>query len=165
MSNKKKRHILRTILLIIGGLFVAFVLIAIFAPEPPKNTAPVSIAGEETMEQANTYGYNLVFSDDNGSIAAEALFEDGSLIIHNIYGENLSNLYIIIQTLKGREYSDQYVKNDIETFLNDEVIKINKWVRITDGPNVENADLPGEGYSIKLMYFDCDEGTFTATEK
>jgi hypothetical protein len=34
MSNKKKHHILRNILFIIGGAFVALVLIAIFAPEP-----------------------------------------------------------------------------------------------------------------------------------
>jgi hypothetical protein len=164
MSDKKKRHVLRTILLIIGGIFVALVLIVIFAPEPPKNTAPIPTVEEKPIEQVNTYNYNFVFSDSNGSIAAEALFEGKNLVIHNISGGNLTNLYIIIQTLKGAAYSDQYVKHDIETFPNDEVIKIDKWIRIGDGPNVENTDLPGEGYSIRFIQFDCDEGTFMAED-
>jgi hypothetical protein len=152
--------------LIIGGIFLALVLIAIFAPEPTKNTdLPPAVVEEEPIEQTNLYNYDLVFLGDDGSIAAEALFEEGSLIIHNIFGENLSNLYIIIQTLKGREYAEQYVKHDIETFPDGEVLKIDKWIRIGDGPNVENVDLPGEGYSINSISLDCDEGEFMAKEK
>ena len=53
MSNKKKRHILRTILLIIGGIFVAFILIAIFAPEPPlKNKEPEAAMVETATVEA-----------------------------------------------------------------------------------------------------------------
>jgi hypothetical protein len=162
----KKRHILRTILLIIGGIFLALILVVIFTPEPIKNTDLPPVAVEEKpVEQADMYNYNLIFSDDNGIMAVEALLEEGSLIIHNVYGENLSNVYIIIQTLKGREYAEQYIKNDIETLPEGEVLKIDKWIRIGDGPNVENAYLPGEGYSINSIYLDCDEGAFMAKEK
>jgi hypothetical protein len=38
MSNKKKRHILRNIFFIAGGLVIAFILLAIFLPEQPSKT-------------------------------------------------------------------------------------------------------------------------------
>jgi hypothetical protein len=54
MSNKKKRHILRTILLVIGGIFVAFILLAIFLPEQPKSTAPKQQAIYEPIDPSRT---------------------------------------------------------------------------------------------------------------
>jgi hypothetical protein len=58
MAGKKKRHILRTILLIIGGIFLALVIIAIFAPEPAKTTdlPPVAVE-EEPMETEKETSY------------------------------------------------------------------------------------------------------------
>ncbi|MDR2097662.1 MAG: hypothetical protein LBP37_04000 [Spirochaetaceae bacterium] len=168
MPGNKKHHILRNILLIIGGLFVALALIAIFAPEPtakPVEAPVIPTEGPKENIAPALEKYNLVFSDENGTIAAEGLIEEGNLVIHNISGKNLSNLYIIIQTLKGKEYADQYVDNRGETLANNEIIKIDKWVRIGDGPPVENENLPGLGYTIKSIYFDCDEGTFHAYSK
>jgi hypothetical protein len=55
MSNKKKRHVLRTILIVIGGIFLAFILIAIFAPEPKQNQQPVA-----KQEQKNQVTYEPI---------------------------------------------------------------------------------------------------------
>jgi hypothetical protein len=54
MSGKKKHHILRNILLIIGGLFLAFILLAIFLPEQPKNTVPKQQIIYEPIDPSRT---------------------------------------------------------------------------------------------------------------
>jgi hypothetical protein len=56
MSSKKKHHVLRTILFIIGGIFVGLVLIAIFAPEPP----PKSKEPEEVIAVAEAPRYEPI---------------------------------------------------------------------------------------------------------
>jgi hypothetical protein len=69
MPNKKKHHILRNILLMIGGAFVALVLIAIFAPEPPAEPAEVAKVEEavppeepkqEEPQKAQSFFYSVL---------------------------------------------------------------------------------------------------------
>jgi hypothetical protein len=173
MSNEKKRHILRNILFIIGGAFAVLVLIAIFAPEPAAKpeaaaTPPeAAIVPPEASRENNDPApekYNLVFQSADGRIAVEGFFEGVNLLAHNVSGSNLNRVYISADVWKDNNTDSTYIAN-IETFTDTEVLEISKWTKLANGRITKNASLPGQGYIIKNIYIDCDEGTFQAYDK
>jgi hypothetical protein len=145
----------------------AFILLAIFAPEEYRNREPAAAKVDNEPSSPPTpieKPYNLIFKTASGIIGVEGIFEGKSLFLHNISGGDFNRLMIAVDVWKDNAADSTYTAN-IDILVNSEVIEISNWTEIKDGKITSNRSLPGDGYTFRNVYFDCEEGDYQVHAK